>query len=639
MELPDIEGIADDITRRVRAGAHVWLTGPEGSGRNLIVGALRSRIENAVVVDPPLLDDPDASSALLLLATSGLGLALGDHHVDQAGRPTERLHQDLRQRDVPLIVRLNKVSHLGVVTEVETELQRKSLEQVFRILEDRPRIVWIADHAVQPGEGTTPRTQVSLPSHTTTLPLGGWEGWEHHALVLGRSLGDTFRSSPIVWRLAVGALALGAPVAEVSALCRAVTPSALVQLSTLMASKLSLNLPLARAVQRLVLIRRPTPRAEALAAVNHPPEFLPLFGQCLAYGDPLRVNPIVRSTLAPLLKQLSSRNAEQAHADLANRYQLLDGAADPRTLSPKRMTAWVEKVHHLGRAGNAGEDLWREQVFPFPDAYREHARYLSLNRQYQKAADVYRDCIGRFPADDYAWHYFAYNLEKAGGPAKTVREGYAKAVSLMPHNPWWNARLICNLISQKDLREARRAWGRALEHQVLQNGPGVPDLWTVANVHYRVADAWLKAGAWYEARSIYEKVPEGSWRQANVVGKPRATLLLKQRFLKAEQEEQLQFERWMSLEEAEPWRPLGELFRQASRQVPGLPIPIPSRGEDGPQLTWSHPAILLQIEQVGPNLFYWFAHDRLTGENASDEVSNTSIELALATWLHRVRHA
>ncbi len=63
MELPDIEGIADDITRRVQAGAHVWLTGPEGSGRNLIVGALRSRIENAVVVDEVSILNPDGLRA------------------------------------------------------------------------------------------------------------------------------------------------------------------------------------------------------------------------------------------------------------------------------------------------------------------------------------------------------------------------------------------------------------------------------------------------------------------------------------------------------------------------------------------------------------------------------------------------
>lgn len=204
---------------------------------------------------------------------------------------------------------------------------------------------------------------------------------------------------------------------------------------------------------------------------------------------------------------------EAAHARLANAHRQLDGATSPATLAASAAVAWLEKVHHLANAGRPADTEWQQQEILSREQYWDRARHLSrVQRRFDDAAALYRDCLTRFGPDSYTHHYLAYNLDRARASLPEVRSHYEAAVALWSDNPWWNTRLVTFLIGHGTLREAHAAFTAALD----QIDPDCERMsaspWLALHLHRWVIRRWLALGYVAEARDVLDQVP-GVWRE------------------------------------------------------------------------------------------------------------------------------
>jgi len=298
------------------------------------------------------------------------------------------------------------------------------------------------------------------------------------------------------------------------------------------------------------------------------------------------------------------------------------------------MAAWLEKVHHLAHAGKRGADEWSTQYLPRRELYWDRARYLSIERHdFVAAVQVYSECLERFPDDDYALHYRAYNSQRATNQITAeILADYNSAIERSPDNPWWNSRKITALIKARRPVEARRAWARAIESIDPEGEQLETDPWLFSHLHYWVAQAWLESGAWCTARSILHLVP----KEATLPNSRRSKV---QRMLQqieiAQQREWERFESWLSKETAESWRPVSEIIRRLRTRIPDLPPPIADEGEDGPSLVWSRPGVYVGVEVLGPDSVDWFARDRVDDRRDGVDEAVTWDDDRLMRWLEQ----
>lgn len=634
MESPAIDDTLEAILRRLDlAPGHLLVSGPEGSGRTTLARALSEARPNITTISLPALTEPDAPAAALLLGVAAAGG--GEIQVtDEKGRPTSALETLFEKHEKPIVVRIpGAIPRLDPVDDAGATVHRRNrVIEALRALTHFPYVVWIVDGGLDLREFGIFGERFWLRPHEVSLDAKDWGALEAAAARLLKRSGGRARATPVVWRLGVGAVHLGAPPDEIAAYCRRPTPEALHPLTEMLAPRLrhpSIQAPM----QRLLLARRPLDRDLLCEAVELSGDWKDLAARVVGYGNPLRVNPQVRRRLSDALPRLPLPQREASHHTLARLHEKDDGVDDPKTAGSQAVAAWVERIHHLGASGERGQEEWTRLEKPWPELYWERGRYLSAERhRYAEAARVYEACLDRFPDDDYAHHYLAWNLEKAGtGSPEDTRAHYARAVELSPDNPWWSSRRITNLIRQKRWIEARRCWRRAIRDVDPDGERTRREPWLPGHLHRWVAQAWMEAGAWYEARYILEGLPDEpgeGWRAR-----------LRQQIEASAREERRAFgEELERLSVAPLGSRAANLWAEIEALVTGLPVPALAPGEDGPAMTWSHPGVLLEIEVEPAGGICWAACDHVTGESDWGETAEDTLGEHLEDWLQRVRH-
>jgi hypothetical protein len=291
----------------------------------------------------------------------------------------------------------------------------------------------------------------------------------------------------------------------------------------------------------------------------------------------------------------------------------------------------------LAHAGEAGAGEWERQELPRRELYWDRARYLSVERRdFAAAAVVYDACARRFPDDDYALHYRAYNHHKAAGRVTPqILADYQQAVDRVEDNPWWNSRLITALIAANRPIEARRKWAEAIDKIDPEGTLLERDPWLATHLHYWVAKAWLDSGAWCTARSILAVIPDhilaGVARERVEIERMQAQIS------EAAQTSWREFDAWLEQQTSPQWAPVAGIVAQLRNEVPDLPPPIAQAGEDGPNLAWSRPGVYVEVEFVDGGLVDWFARDRIDDRRDGAEAAPWS-DGDLIQWLERAAH-
>lgn len=393
------------------------------------------------------------------------------------------------------------------------------------------QVVLVGPPALATGHALKPDISLSLhrpkARRDALTDASRWGSYASAAAALHTSLVEGSLVNPVVLRLAVGAVGLGVPpYAVCEEVHRGDHKRALRELSKHIAARLMTHQAALQAVQRLLLPRRPLPRAKLLEFVQPPPEHAALITECIGDGGMLtRVHPMVRSTLGARVAA-ERLAAETDHASLARLYGELDG--QPRIWQTSKLAAlcWIERHHHESQCIEA--PLWNEEELPAREFFWDRARAISLRARdeqrrgsneaavdlFRRAAGLYQRCRELFPpVDAYTAHYEGYNLDNAG--IEGAEASYREAVHLDPSNPWWNARLVSFLLRDGRPRAAKRAWEQALE-AIDPNGDRLEREPSIAfHLHHWVARAWLDVGRPREAAQILARLP------ARVLRSPR----------------------------------------------------------------------------------------------------------------------
>lgn len=285
-------------------------------------------------------------------------------------------------------------------------------------------------------------------------------------------------------------------------------------------------------------------------------------------GDSFVLHDVLRRTGALRVHQ---RPLEQAtHAEFAAIYA--GNLWNPRS---GQLRSQVEGFYHAALAGRSDA----QDVFPelFPEQLhilgrtrsKVYGDHLGAARIFQRAAEVN-------DADDYAHHYWAYNVDWDATDADLVEREYGCAVELNPGHAWWWSRLINFLITTGRLMDARQAWNRA--HTALDvpnRGPTDPVWWAL---HMWVARLLLHRGQVEFARFVLTDVPdETRTRDAYFVALWRLLQLL---------------EEVDSGESVFPWTVPAE--KRWTSSYPHLPLPLNFDG--APLIRWN-PARVLEVDQ------------------------------------------
>jgi len=523
----------------------VAVLGSTGSGRRVFLRKL-GRERGFVTVEPPSLDDPDASAHALIQAAAGVGPSRLTELFDSAplGLRAARVAGWLVERDMGLAIRLPSNWRLGLAVVDDTPERRIRREHALEVLEGFAsdpdlRIVLLAGSAVDltpawigRGSRIELRPMRVNPELVPTAQFGIWAGFAGEVLRWCTSLA----MSPVQYRLSVGLLALGVDSHRLRKALDGVP--GLQPLENLLLEVLKRSSDLARAAYRLALARWPIDRASVGDVAGTSSETAELLSEWLAYGEEsVSMHERVRGAVLSLAADRRCRawietDVEPAHEQLAVYHGKRDG--QPRVTESRSTVDWLERVHHLANAGDASETEWRALELPFREFYWDRARALSLRGRYESAASLYEECLGRFGRDDsYAQHYLGFNLDRAGKDRSAAEASLRTAVQLQGDNPWWNARLVSFLIGQARFREARSEWIAAVG-RVDPDGEWVRrDPWLARHLHRWVVTAWLDHAQVELAREAFDAIPQEQ------TSRDPALAALRQRLMDAEEAREL----------------------------------------------------------------------------------------------------
>jgi tetratricopeptide (TPR) repeat protein len=157
-------------------------------------------------------------------------------------------------------------------------------------------------------------------------------------------------------------------------------------------------------------------------------------------------------------------------------------------------------------ATEMGEEDLAAQVQPFfIEQLHLRGRSLSWQKKHREAAEIFRQAQELDPADDYAHHYCAFNLDWIAEDQPTIERGYQKALELNPCHPWWHSRWINYLITVGKTTAARAAFANATDH--LQEALEFDRDYVYRSLHSWVAALLLHRGQLEFARQVLERVP------------------------------------------------------------------------------------------------------------------------------------
>ncbi|WP_428263162.1 hypothetical protein [Haliangium sp.] len=516
------------IEEALRDKMRVWVRGASGVGKAALARAFAERLgDRAALVTLPSADDFDAPVHGLYQAASYVPEGAREALINDASLSLQeragRAANGLRRagRTLLLVVPASWEADRGLVADQRRANAAAFLEGITG--EDRlgmvvfstPRL-WKEMNAGWQFESVAFEPALVSPLSLDDRGLGSGR-YAKAARDLRTALADRdLRVTPLQLRLAVGLAALDEPIDELASNLESLAARSTVSPSLLTKRLMHvLDRPhremLRRGLRRLARSRVRLVRSDALALAELPPEHAPLVTQCVAFGDgAVQINEFVRRRLIDRFDEPDFG----AHETLAALHRARDGHSDPMALSPEPMRHWLEKVHHLAYSGEGGRAQWREQRLRAKEFYWAHAYSLSkTQKDYDSAAEIYRQALERFGDDSYTCHYLAFNLDRAGKQRRDVERYYRRAIELEPQNPWWNGRLVTFLIGQARFHDARAEWVAVLdridpERERLHREP-----WLAAQLHRWVIREWLLHGQVEAAREVMDDIPSQITKQ------------------------------------------------------------------------------------------------------------------------------
>ncbi|MBZ4417640.1 hypothetical protein [Myxococcus sp. RHSTA-1-4] len=584
-------------------GSFVWLYGGQGAGRDVVLEALQARFPNqlAVVRAAPL-TSPDAVAharlQLAILAREGKASLelLSDSTVESLTSSLERL----QERDRILVLRMHPSwEEPGSVEQTLSDRAASLIRQLGLALRSVPflRVLVLAgSHRRDVLRDLGHRAQHELNLAVPELDARALEDdapWN--------SLRDDFRHirdglagcrpTPPQLRLGVALASLGDSPADVARLLRSLVSQEHTQLEPLIRRLRPL---LARhahapALRRAAFARFALPWDKLLSAVPALTDVADLVRVGLGYetndGRVRLSEPVRRALLAEGAQdERLSRADLDTHARFEQTWAQMDGALTPELLEPQKVIPWLEKMHHRAHTGGYTREQLTTLDLPAPEFYWDLGRALSREQErFEDAAMVYRRCWEKFERDDYAHHYYAWNLDRAALQPEEVEIHYERAITERPHNVWWHARFCTFLIHRTRFRDAEDAFRRALVTLDPNEVQVSRDARFAHSLHRWVVEAWLGVGEVERAQEVLGLIPTEVVSTSNVLRALAARV--------ADAVEVLE---------------LGESVYPAS--IPPedrwrLPAFVPEE-EDGRALVAWHPGRLRRVDEAGIELVY-----------------------------------
>ena len=258
---------------------------------------------------------------------------------------------------------------------------------------------------------------------------------------------------------------------------------------------------------RLALFRRPfdRPFVENLGARSLDNESRAILYDALLqeYGDQYLLHDVLRRIAA--LHRLEPSLLSAAHAQFVGffRDRLQTQEAE------HHLTDRLEGFHHAALAGRSDT----RELFPEISVEQLHVLGRTRSKVYGDhagAAEIFALAVAIDEEDDYAHHYWAYNLDWDAADQDISEREYREALRIHRAHPWWWSRWINFLITTGRLADARREWNQA--HVAL----AVPDCGSQDRVwwalHLWVARLLLHRGQIDFARFVLSDVPEETRR-------------------------------------------------------------------------------------------------------------------------------
>ncbi|MBL8718207.1 MAG: hypothetical protein JNL79_19660 [Myxococcales bacterium] len=504
--LPAVDGLQERIAASIERHARGAAVSPQlvlgraGAGRRVLLGKLSAAAPGELrVLEPEFpavsLDTP----AHLLLQIAALDASSAEAGVltEPKERWAERISAARRilervERGLVLL----RVPPGGTAPGLEQRQLAREISDVVALL-TAPPPGWMVVAAAPVGwqwPHAGPIEQHSLRVITNAVGFLSdgsiWNGLQPHAARLSQVLGEEAdRCSPLQLRVAVALVAGGLDPQRVSAVLQA--GQSLRALEGLLGELFQRRPRLLQALRRVACARIPVARAVLEDVAQAGPEAEILF-HCFLYdagGGALRFHDQLRWVVAahPDLA------LQSAHRRLLDHYLSLDGERDPRK-GLRNVLPWVEKFHHAALADvEGGVDTWLAMRPPSREQYWEYGWSLSyVHQKYAASARVFERVLTDLdPDDNYALHYFAFNLDRAGLRRVDAEESFRKAVEGDPSNAWWNARYVSFLTERAKLDAASRAFQAALEN-VDPDGELSGGSWLPYQLHLHVIRAALE---------------------------------------------------------------------------------------------------------------------------------------------------
>ncbi len=535
-DLSPLDSLVEEVVHDLQTQPSVALEVSPGGGKSWLGRTIASRREDAILIEALPRSEVDVATD----AAVQLGFARSD---DPGTR--EDLFKALFRGEVldglgdstVVVVLPNDWSDDG---ELPASPGSGSAHQRFRKLLSMLRNGagrWVqvgprASHAAKEHAAPSIRTHIDALASSAR-----WGTYSHAAEVLAGALPSTGDVLPLTARLLVGAVHLGLQPTEAVRIAAMPHTASLTHAARSLASLVAepQHRGLMGPVRRLLEVRRPVDPDKLCAFLGIALSHEPLVRQCLAYGEGgIAPSSQVRLALVRAFRALEGdarkrvAQADQDQGALYTFHRSLAVALDDEATGLWHGTSapdGVESSYHAALAPEEGGDLSHLHL---PEHFWLRGRYLSrVRRDFVGSARVFRACLDRYPQDDYAHHYLAFNLHKAldrgmltpssqrmleiDKPRTEIRRHYQHAVTASRSNPWWNSRLVSWLATHGKPQAARDAWQEALS-QIDPSGSVIDRSdaragWLAEHLHYWVARAWLDAGRPRDALQVLDLVP------------------------------------------------------------------------------------------------------------------------------------
>lgn len=507
-------------------GSFVWVYGGQGTGRDVVLDALRTRFpEQLAVVRMAPLSSPDAiAHARLQLAI----LAREEHAPLEliSGSTVETLASSLerlQKRERILVLRMHPTwEEPGAVEQTLWDGATNLVRQLGIALRNTPflRVLILAgSHRRAALRDLGQRAQYELNLAVPELDVkaldddASWRTLRDDFLRLRAGLTGS-RPTPPQLRLGVALVALGDSAPDIARQLRSLASQEHAQLQPLL-QRLRLRLSQherAPVLRRAAFARFALPWSHFLSAVPELEDVADLVRLGLGYETDGRVRlsePVRRTLLSEGLHGERLTHADlDTHARFEQTWAQFDGVSTPEQLTAPKVIPWLEKMHHRAHAGGPIREQLESLDLPAREFYWDLGRALSREQgRFEDAALVYQRCWQKFPHDDYAHHYYAWNLDRAGRQPKDVETHYESAIQENPHNVWWHARLCTFLIQQTRFRDAEDAFRQALMTLDPNEVEVRRDARFARSLHRWVVEAWLGMGEVDRASEVFSLVP------------------------------------------------------------------------------------------------------------------------------------